>query len=807
MTKMINPIKILLVSVLISYNCISQIRLPQGFKVQQVGKFDLPVNIAALPGNKMLFPTQNGKLYIMENGILNPNSILTLDSIWWQFEKGFLGVASDPDFEVNGYIYCYYTKSVTGDLFNGNRLRKSINNNKSVDPIRHKIVRYTLSGQTIVPNSKKTILNMDITPGAVLNFNHDGGTMRFGRDGKLYLATGEGDLWCACFTPLSTGCDWCNNASTLCPSISTVTGCELYQWATNMNTFYGKILRINTDGSPPSDNPYFTNALYDAQKYVYALGFRNPFTMNFKPGTDDLYINDVGSHGSGKSEEINKLTPTSVRDFGWPAGEGMLNNSSIYKDPEFTYPEGKTTLSGCAIVGGVFYNPTTSNWPNKYIGKYFFMDFCNGWINTLDFDNNNNVENFANGMTNINETTSGIGALAVSVSSNGEMYYLTRSLNANITGVYKISYQPISISGVTMTGNNIISVLGASLEFEAGVFPNDATDKAINWSINPTNLAILSISGTNTDKATIFPLSDGVITITAISNGNYSFKNSLVVTISGQIQLSAVNITSTSSLIINSDNGSLQLGAIFTPSTFLNKSMIWSIKEKSPFVEVSITKNGLLSTNGGNGTVTVVGTSSVNNAIFSEKVITITGQIVLPEKVTISNTNNTSVVAIDGNLTFVGSIIPVASTINTISWSVITNTGIASINSLGVLTAFRPGVITVVGSVNTTVQASFVVTITSGIPSTLSENKVVNSYKDIKIYPNPNNGDFYIESSRFFAKTILQITNVKGELVYETTLLNFIGKKKLVINNLASGLYRVSFSLDNGMIHYKMLVE
>lgn len=874
----------------------AQVGLPPGFRHQQVGKFDLPVNIASLPNNKMLFPTQNGKLFMMENGILDTKSILSLDSIWWQFEKGFLGVEADPDFVNNGYIYCYYTISVTGNTYDGSILRRTSNNGTLTDPIMHKITRYTLSGHTVVPNSKKTILDMDITPGVVVNYNHDGGTIRFGRDGKLYVATGEGDLWCPCFTPKSTNCSWgCGS----CPSVNPSTGCKSYQWATNMGTFYGKILRINSDGSAPTDNPYYANAPYNAQKYVYALGFRNPFSMNFKPGTDDLYIGDVGSHGNDKREEINKLTPTSVRDFGWPAIEGVSNDPA-YSDPIFTYNEGNTTNTGCAITGGTFYNPQTSNWPAQYTGKYLYMDFCNGWINTLDFDNGNTVSGFVTGLANnFGNATSGVGILTPSISSTGELYYLARGVNANTTGIYKISFQPITVSGITMTGGNVINT-PTTLAFEAGIQPTNASDALVLWDVQPSNLASISFSGVNANNAILTPIQDGVVTVTAISSGDITKKQLIVVTISGQTPLTSINITTTSNFSITSDNGTLQLGIDFVPSNFSNKTILWSVSKKSINVDVtldinglltsigengtvtivgtsasnfaiqstkvvtitgqnpltainitastftittdngtlqlgmaftpanfinksitwsisnqssnvlaSINSSGLLSTNGGNGTVTVVGTSAANNSISSTKVVTISGQVIPATSISIVPQNGIVSTTVNGTITFNATVLPAnAIPTPTITWSVITGTGGGSVNSNGVFTALSMGVVTVVAQVNATVKTTFVVSVTSIISSVslkLESNNL--KYNDIKLYPVPNNGEFMIESVKLIPQTTLSITNIEGQTVFSSPLTNFIGVKKISVPSLAKGIYRVSFSLENGSMHYRMMVE
>jgi glucose/arabinose dehydrogenase len=104
---------------------------------------------------------------------------------------------------------------------------------------------------------------------------------------------------------------------------------------------------------------------------------RNPFTFAFQPGTGRLFINDVGA---GSWEEINDGIAGS--NYGWPTCEGNCSPpNASFRDPLFQYAHsGSISTTGCAIVGGGFYNPNTVQFPASYVGKYFFADLCSGWI-------------------------------------------------------------------------------------------------------------------------------------------------------------------------------------------------------------------------------------------------------------------------------------------------------------------------------------------------------------------------------------------------------------------------------------------
>jgi len=178
----------------------------------------------------------------------------------------------------------------------------------------------------------------------------------------------------------------------------------------------GKILRINPDGSIPSDNPAtFTNAFgtslttTGANRAIWALGLRNPFTFGIQPGTGRMFINDVGE---GSWEEINE--GVAGANYGWPNCEGACNPpNSNFRDPIYQYSHAE----GCAIVGGAFYNPAATQFPPEYTGVYFFADLCGGWIRKLDPANGNQVSTFATGLSS---------PVDLAVSADGSLYYLER---------------------------------------------------------------------------------------------------------------------------------------------------------------------------------------------------------------------------------------------------------------------------------------------------------------------------------------------------------------------------------------------
>ena len=276
--------------------------------------------MALVPDGRVLICEQGGALRVVKGGILLTTPFLTVP-VDATGERGLIGVTVDPAFATNGFVYVYYTATAPNP--------------------HNRISRFTASGDLALPGSERTLLDLDDLSEAN---NHNGGALHFGPDGKLYAGVGEN----------ANG----SNAQSL----------------TNL---LGKLLRLNPDGSVPTDNPLVTQTTGKNQ-LIWALGLRNPYTFAFQSGTGLLLINDVGQNAW---EEINK--GQAGANYGWPATEGTTSNPA-YVSPVYTYPHSGGTVNGCSIVGADFYNPTTPTFPATFLNKFFFMDFCGGWIRTLD---------------------------------------------------------------------------------------------------------------------------------------------------------------------------------------------------------------------------------------------------------------------------------------------------------------------------------------------------------------------------------------------------------------------------------------
>ena len=209
------------------------------------------------------------------------------------------------------------------------------------------------------------------------------------------------------------------------------------------NTFsdlFGKILRINKDGTIPTKNPFYLTTSGN-NRAIWALGLRNPFKFAVKPGKGTIFINDVGQDAW---EEIDEALPGANYGWGFPTSppyyEGFIASpdSSLqnYNNPILYYGhDGDPTTTGCSITGGVFYDPATLQYPaEEYEGDYFFADFCSGWIRRRSVDPSTegvNISTFASGIER---------PVDLEVSKEGELYYLSRGNSSTPGSVGKIWY-------------------------------------------------------------------------------------------------------------------------------------------------------------------------------------------------------------------------------------------------------------------------------------------------------------------------------------------------------------------------------
>lgn len=333
--------------------------VPSGFSDTLVRSVPQPTALAFTPDGRMLITSQSGKLYVLKNG--NLTLARTIRGICSNSERGLLGVAVDPAFSQNRYIYLYYTGNPSGVC----------SQNSPESPV-NRVARFVLPDSNIIsPAGPYVVLDNIPSP----NGNHNGGDLNFGKDGLLYVSVGDG----GCDPAGDSGCGAANNA------------------AKALNLTSGKILRVTRTGAAPPGNPFVgansvpcrLSGRAGAGKVcaeIFALGLRNPYRIAFNPNVSTIQfaINDVGQNAR---EEID--LGAAGANYGWNTREGSCQTGSSsgcgtppagLTDPIFDYGRSSEgTFAGCRSISGGAYVPRDV-WPASYGNTYLFADFVCGKI-------------------------------------------------------------------------------------------------------------------------------------------------------------------------------------------------------------------------------------------------------------------------------------------------------------------------------------------------------------------------------------------------------------------------------------------
>jgi glucose/arabinose dehydrogenase len=425
---------------------------PAGFSQSNtVTGLSNPTAMAFAPDGRVFICQQGGSLRVVKEGALLPTPFISL-TVSSSGERGLLGVAFDPDFAINQYIYFYYTTSGA--------------------PIHNRVSRFTADGDVALAGSELILADLDDLSGAT---NHNGGSIAFGSDGMLYIAVGD-------------------NANSAHPQ--------------TLANRHGKILRINSDGTIPADNPTsyagITGSPAGANQAIWSVGLRNPFTIAFQPVSGKLFVNDVGQ---SSKEEINENTLGSL-NFGWPATEGKFDEIAFpnYTNPIYNYGRSgsaNTNGLGCAITGGTFFNPTTSNYPAQYTGDYFFIDFCGRWIDKLTLSQSVPVAGAKPNAdvwtrTGFASSISG-GPVDLKVGPDGNIYYLSRNNGTLVQVTYTAPALPINLLyfNAKTTDNELVELNWAtSSESNSDKFEIEKSEDSKLWN----TIGEVKASGNSSEK-------------------------------------------------------------------------------------------------------------------------------------------------------------------------------------------------------------------------------------------------------------------------------------------------------------------
>jgi glucose/arabinose dehydrogenase len=440
-----------------------------------VDELSEPTCIAWAPdGSNRLFVSLKSKgIAVVENGQLRDTLFATFSSLYTASECGVLGLAFDPNYASNHFVYVFVT--VSGS--------------------EQQIIRFT--DQANVGTQRTKIIENLPTAGA----NHDGGALGFGPDGKLYWAIGDNGN--------GTGIN------------------------ANLSSLAAKVGRANKDGSVPADNP-FRDGPGGANDYIWATGFRNPFTLTFQPGTGALWVNVVGtsheqafivhggddagydefegnqpatpryttpfsrplirpkiqyrtnySQGGGQVRNLanimpsgggsGQLTVTTASAHPYRVGQAILiNNTTTYdgvhvvqsvpSSTQFTIPNPGSSMQtisntgsadlfeqGGCITGGCFYDSTA--FPAEYRGNFFYGDYNSGFLMRAVLDENGKPQKIVRFLEGASAPTD------MALGPDGALYYAEIGAGA----VRRVSYN--AAQGLVVSPASLSLTEGGSGQF------------------------------------------------------------------------------------------------------------------------------------------------------------------------------------------------------------------------------------------------------------------------------------------------------------------------------------------------------
>jgi glucose/arabinose dehydrogenase len=328
---------------------------PQGDNIQfaKVTDADFPIAVDFAPDGRIFYTEKaTGRVRIVKNNALLDAPFVTVN-VSSISERGLLGIALHPDFANNGFVYVFYTRS----------------GNVALGAESNRVARFVANGD-VAAAGEKTIIDLPVSAAG----NHNGGNIRFGPDGKLYVTIGE---------------------------------LAAPDTAQDVSKLQGKILRLNDDGSTPDDNPMVGSL-------VYAYGLRNSFDFTFDPVNDDIVATE---NGPTSDDELNCIVAGG--NYGWPEVVGFADASEadfVAATPNYHDP--LIAINPVTAPTGVDFSPNTLFGAKDVL---YYGEYKTGRIWRIELNNARNAvvsqSQFAIGIPD--------GITDVAFAPDGAMYVLT----------------------------------------------------------------------------------------------------------------------------------------------------------------------------------------------------------------------------------------------------------------------------------------------------------------------------------------------------------------------------------------------
>ena len=360
-----------------------------------------PTAMTMLPDGRMLIAEKNGIVRLFKNGAIQATPFIDLrDRVNDYWDHGLLGMAVDPNFATNGYIYLLYTYENNSLQYDGTKTAR--------------LARYTAVGDAAAPTTESVVLGT-VVGASCQDFpagtdcipsdgpSHGVGALKFAPDGTLFATVGESG------------------------SFNFVDDLSLR--AQDIDSLAGKVIHITTTGAGLASNPFYNGSTGANRSKVWAMGVRNAYRFDIDPVSGVPYVGDVGWD---TKEEIDAAVAGA--NLGWPCYEGnaqqpgfapktvcqalYAQGTSAVRFALYEYDHCQLFCGSTAVTGGVFYTGTT--YPAQYRGLYFFGDYGQGFIRYLRADASHNLVPGSVGEL----ATSADGPVDFKMGLDGNIYYL-----------------------------------------------------------------------------------------------------------------------------------------------------------------------------------------------------------------------------------------------------------------------------------------------------------------------------------------------------------------------------------------------